>query len=204
MYYSGDWVDVGRQQALLWISRGEAHLPNHGKYTQLVVGAAAGVVVVSLEGDRDQLKAAASAALSPYPDLAIEVLHSPGLPFENNVVWQIGLNLRPELVPLGLALLETWQVCAPIWDYERLACHEGSEEDRALTAKVLPDMRMPLFNTRLLFVKRDADTERLFWKWAKEYEAGGDEKHAFLRALYSCPLLLLALPVTWAGKQVRA
>ena len=201
--YPGDWVDVGKQQALLWVSQGSATLPDQGKYSRLVVGAGAGVLVVS-QGDRDQVRAAAEEMLSPYPNLAINVSPAPALPFEQTAIWDLSVRLRPELIPIGLALLDKWQAAAPIFDYSRLASHEGDVADRQKTAAVLPDLRVPLYETGLMFVRRDADTERLFEKWAKEREDGGDARHAFLRALYTTPLLFLALPITWTGKQVKA
>jgi hypothetical protein len=119
------------------------------------------------------------------------------LPYPMTLLWKPGLKLRGEMIPVGFHLLKTWQVAAPLWDYRELACHVGSEEEKEKTKAVVRDLRVPLYDTRLIFVKRCGDTRALIDLWKQEE---GDEKLAFLRALYQVKPLILALPVTWKGK----
>jgi len=104
------------------------------------------------------------------------------------------------MIPVGVSLLDKWQVAAPLWDYEKLACHVANEPAREATKAIIHDLRVPLYDTSLIFVKRCGDTERLIEAW--DWSADGDEDRlAFLRALYEVKPLILALPITWTGKQ---
>ena len=134
-----------------------------------------------------------------YSDSKLGVTEGEGLdlPYPMTLLWNPKLRLRGELVPVGFHLLNTWQVAAPLWDYKELACHVGTDDDRECTQDVVRDLRMPLYDTRLIFVKRCGDTKALIDTWREEE---GDEKHAFLRALYKVKPLILALPVTWKGR----
>lgn len=180
----GDWVNVGKQQALRWLADGSAYIPSQ-KITELTSDDC-GVYV-------------RGKAPSDLADSKLPITEGEGaeLEYPKTLLWTPSLRLRGELVPVGFHLLETWQVAAPLWDYRELACHIGTDEERGQTEDVIRDLRVPLYDTRLMFVKRCGDTRELFDAWGAE---GGDEKLAFLRALYQNPVLMLALPVTWKGK----
>ena len=120
------------------------------------------------------------------------------LPYPQTLLWHPSLRLRGEMVPVGFHLLNTWQIAAPLWDYRELACHIADEGDKERTEALVGDLRVPLYDTRLMFVKRCGDTQELIDCWKEE----GEGKLAFLRALYQVKPLILALPITWKGKMV--
>ena len=197
-YKQGDWVDVGKQTALLWISEGAAWIPD-GAAVDLM-GADCGVF---LFGDHspEQMSAALGdyagkieARCGAWPD---------GLPWSKTLLYNPHLKMRKELTPVGFHLLDTWQVCAPLWDYEKLAADQGSEADRELTAAVIADLRVPLYSPDLVFVRRCGDSERWLADWGSDDRGSkGDRRFSLLRSLYRNKPLLLALPTVWIGKDM--
>jgi len=93
-------------------------------------------------------------------------------------------------------------VAVPLWDYDTLARDVGSEEERAYTESVIHDLRVPLRDTRLVFVRRCSDTRKLVETWHAERARvpGGEDKLAFLRALYAVKPLVCDLPTVWTNR----
>lgn len=199
-YHPGDWVNVGRQTAALWISRGEARLPEQTRYGKFPGFDGAGLLL--LTGD-EQLLEGYRQRMSPLAWLSVSRGESRSLPYRRNLILHPAVKLNPERVAIGMNLLLTWELAVPILDYEQLACHIGSEDERSRSGQLLPDLRVPLYDTRLIFARKCKETQLLFDRWEEELAPGGDERHAFLRALYRTPLLVLALPITWTGREIR-
>ena len=117
--------------------------------------------------------------------------------YPRTLLWDTSFRVRPETLGPGFGLLKTWDCAAPIVSYETLAVHVGTEEDRARTAKIIRDLRVPLYDTRLLFVRRNTIGRALIDMWRTELELGGNEQLAFLRAFYTIKPRMNALPTTW-------
>jgi len=66
-----------------------------------------------------------------------------------------------------------------------------------LGARVVFDMRVQVYDTRVIFARKCRDTDALFAAWGKEKARGVDERLAFLRALHRVVPLVNALPPTW-------
>lgn len=186
-FYPGDWVNVGRQTAQGWIAAGEAVLPPARQLE--ILPDDAGLVLTGQPG--------ALARLEGQKGLLSTVIGPPSLPWRYTCIWDGVLSVPPAMIPSGLGLLDRWQVAVPVLDYGLLAANTGTEEDRALTAAVLPDLRVPVYASGLLFVRRCEETMGLLEAWAAE---PGDRDLAFLRALYTRPLLMLGLPTVWVSK----
>lgn len=197
-YRPGDWLeigkDVGKQTAMLWVAEGAASMPHLPIVEQaaVLIGTDWGVVIRSND-ERDF-----EAAKKQVPQARLEVIEGGiELPFERTLLWVPSAPLRPELLPIGFQRLERgWQLAVPLLSYAKLACDYGSSEDRALTKKIIPDLRVLLYDTRLIFVKKCADTERLIKLWKQE---PGDERLAFMRALFAVNPIICALPQKWIG-----
>ena len=194
MHHPGDWVNVGKQTAQLWASRGEAIIPDAKLRAE--IGAQAGVVVA--EDDAQ----AAAAFFDPFTALVIST-GAPAPIHERTIIWEPSANVRRDLIPVGLSLLDTWELAIPLWDYRILARDVGSEADRERTQAVVRDLRIPLYDNRLMFMRRAPDVERLCKLWAEERKDGGDVRLALLRSIYRVKPLVLALPVTWTGQNVE-
>lgn len=201
--HPGDWVNVGKQTALLWIQRGEAVLPEKTKYGDFELASGSGLLIISDEPETPDNPNPNRKPLEPFARQIEISVGARCLPWERNVLWTPSFGLRLELVPVGLMLLETWQIAVPLWDYKQLASQVGSHEDREKTRAVIHDLRVPLYDTRLMFVRACKECELLFNRWEQEMKAGGDERLAFARALYKTPMLILALPMTWTFQDAR-
>lgn len=176
--YPGEWVNVGRQQATAWLATGQADRPD---MPDLQAMPGCGVVLPP--------------GVKPTGMAGIEVSYAeePCLEYPRTLLWS-GVNFRGDLLGVGFTLLDTWEVAAPILSYTRLARDVGDEEDREQTRRTVRDLRVPVYDTRLLFLRRCYATRRLMDAWREEQ---GDRSLAFLRALYQVKPLICALPTTW-------
>lgn len=183
----GDWVEVPKGEARRWLAAGEATIPAQ-QVAELLPGGDVGVVLTQPKGPAVDMLG------RTYGDVLQIHTGEPALPWAHTLIWDAQTPMRLDLIPVGFHLLETWQIAVPLKSYDLLACSVGNEKDREQTGAVLPDMRVPVYESGLLFVRRCPDTERLVEVWAAE---PGDRDLAFLRALYQVKPLVLALPVIW-------
>ncbi len=185
-HHPGDWVYVGRQTAERWIAQGEAWRPS----AEITVPSGAGV----------WLRGLAVPGCKTLETLAYveDDGKSNALPYPKTLVWNPALKMRHELLGVGFRLLERWQVAAPLLSYDTLACHVGDEQDRARAEAVVRDLRVPVYDTRLVFVRRCAETVELVERWLAD---DGDETLALLKAVYAVKPMICALPTSWGGNQ---
>ena len=132
------------------------------------------------------------------------------LPWERTVLWSAGTRLTAEAIVLGLMRIDAedpdlaWEMAAMLDKKSRLAKDVGTEKDKARTLEVLGDLRLPVYETGALWVRRTEMAEEVLRLWRAEVDAGAGERHAFLRTIYSCRVLLCTLPADWIGQWMRA
>jgi hypothetical protein len=131
------------------------------------------------------------------------------LPWENTLFVAPETCVPSDLLSVGFNLLDRWDVAAPLWRYGVLAKDQGTPADRKRTEAVIRDLRVLLYAHELLFVRDSPDGRRFIETWRAECGdgngTGGDERLAFLRALYQVKPLFCALPRSWlADLQKRA
>ena len=188
-YNAGDWVDVGKQSALMWIAEGAAEIPEAIDF-KTYYGSSAGIVT----DDKERL----SKVLTSYSESNILEELQPTVAWERNCWIHSSLQFRPELIAIGLGMLDTWQIAVPLMDYGILAMSiDVSEAEKAKTKDIIRDLRVMCYDTRLMFYRNEPDVVRLLEMWRKE----GATPLAFLRALYTVKPFILALPVTWTGRR---
>lgn len=182
--FPGDWWEFGSQEAAKLVGMGAAWQPS----AEIKIPAGCGLM-------------ARGVVVGSYMDRVLEhVSERDHLPFPRTLFWDTSLRPRAELLGVGFRLLDNWQVAAPIWDYDQLAQHVGTPDDREKTKAVVRDLRVPVYDTRLIFFRRCLETQELYGRWLEERAGGGDEKLAFLRAVYLVKPLICALPASWGGK----
>jgi len=195
---SGDWIKVGKQEAGLLISQNRAELPGQDVIREFAGGGKdAGILALGS-------KVAAAVVLEELKG-KLNIKYgdsSPWLPWDKTIIWDTAVILRTEMIPTGLGLLDTWQIAMPLWDNYSLAIHEGDEDDRAQTKAIVRDLRVPLYDTRLIFARQCDETKQLFAQWGIERQKGPSSRLAFLRAFYQVKPLMLALPITWTGQYI--
>ncbi len=152
-------------------------------------------IVLQVEDERIQQRAA-------QYRLPAKVQDGYDLPWERTLFLDPAIGRVPwGLLARGFGFLTTWEAAAPVWSYETLAADVATGDERKATEALIGDLRVPLYETGLLFVRRCENSERLLNLWREE---GGDERLAFLRALYQVKPLFLALPRSWLAASARA
>lgn len=183
--HPGDWILVGRQYARQLVVDGKALSPFP---ETTVVEEPEGTVGIMVFGKGDA------------PDIGIEVAHDAAweMRWHKTAFFDVGAKVNPVFFAIGFGLINQWELAVPLWDYRHLARDEDTvQEELEYTARVVRDLRVPLYDVRLVFARRCEATRRLFEAWEEE---GGDTRLSFLRALYRTKPLILSLPCTWTGQ----
>lgn len=195
-YRPGDLVEVGKHRAREWVAAGDAEVweIDTGAANPPTAGIACyGGVAPTV---RDRLAKVENLRMSFHEDAW------PLLAYSETLLWVPEFEPRMDHLMQGYNLLKRWQVAVPLWDYDVLARDVGSDEERVHTETVIRDLRVPLRDTRLVFVRRCPDTRRLVETWHAERARfpGGEDKLAFLRALYLVKPLVCDLPTVWTNR----
>lgn len=183
--YPGDWWPVGRQQAREWLASGQCEIlrPAVLQTVQDLTNC-----TILLRGHTSEQQR--SLLSVKFPGVPIET-HQ-GHPVSGRfLLWAASANLRQELVLTGFGLLTKWQLAVPLLNYDTLAESIGTADERAETKAIIHDLRVPVYDCRVIFVRDCQETRRLFELWQDGSELG------FLRALYQARPAVNALPPSW-------
>lgn len=196
-YYPGDWIEVGNGYAHRLISQNLAEKPGVNVLSELV-DYTSGMVVIGntlTTNQQQQIQ-------QTIPHLEIIQSDTIDIPFSETLIYNTKLKkLRVELLPIGFKWLKSFQVILPLFDYELLAIHCGNSDDQLKAKEIIKELRVPVYDTNLIFIRRCDETKELISRWQQYKQEFTDEKLAFLCALYEIKPLHLALPNTWLGVQ---
>lgn len=188
----GDWVSVGRQTAQKWIE--QRHAYSTDDIVQAIPHDSAGLVI----RDKDAIQHALVSEVVTQLGLESHITDDwSRLPYAESAVWHPSAGLRPNFVAVGFMLLKRWHIAVPLSRNGVLACNDGVPDERERTTALIGDGRVPLRDTRLIFVRRCAETRALWDQWHSELAGGADERHAFLRAVWTHKPLICDLPPSW-------
>jgi hypothetical protein len=151
---------------------------------------------ILLRADNAAIRQAAKARRLPFE------IGEPSIPFERTLIVGSSVGVPWQLVDAGWRFLDRWECAAPLAN-GLLAEGIGGPSDQERTRAVVRDLRVLVYCTDLLFLRQCEATERLIETWRAECD-GGDERLAFLRALYLVKPLMLALPRTWLTEATAA
>ena len=184
--HAGDWIQVGKQYAQHLVIEGKAISPFPETTVVEEPEGTSGIMVFG-RGDA--------------PEVGVETADDGlwELRWHKTGFFDTSAKVNNVMFPVGFGLLNQWEIAVPLWDYRKLARdEEGADEDElTYTASVIRDLRVPMYDIRLMFVRRCEATRRLFETWEGE---GQYTRLSFLRSLYRVKPLVLALPVTWTGQ----
>jgi len=189
-YRPGDWCDVGKQTALEWVSDGSARAVDPVALNVFASGTG-----VFVRGSVERV----SILLGPYAKRGEITDEPPIVHFDKTLVLK-PTGAHPRLDTLGTAwrlLDQGWEAVIPLLDYNQLASNYGTVEERELTAKYVHDLRIPMYDPRVIFVRRCPAGEALIAEFYEEMHRGGEEPLALLRALHRVKPMVLATPRTW-------
>jgi hypothetical protein len=129
------------------------------------------------------------------------------LPWELTLLWAPRERLAAFGAALGMTRIASgkaddvaWEMAAPLHRRIKTIGDTGSPAEKEKTLALLGDLRIPAYDTGVVWVRRTPATEEVIQLWQEELDAGADEAHAFLRVLYSHPVLLCTLPADWIGQ----
>ena len=118
------------------------------------------------------------------------------LPWPCTLFIAAGTCVPWDLVSAGFGFLERWDAAAPLWRYGATAGTIGTPADRKRTQAITHDLRLMVYAHELLFVRNSKAGQAFVSTWRAEC-AHGDERLAFLRALYIVKPMFCALPRSW-------
>ena len=137
--------------------------------------------------------------------IAVQFSNTISLPWEYTLLACAPVTVTTQNIALGFVRIEkgaeweTWELAAQLADGLPLAEARGTDEERAATLEAIGDLRIPLYETSLLWVRKTKTTQALIDAWAAELAAGADEQHALARALYTRRVKMCTLPPRWVG-----
>jgi hypothetical protein len=199
-YHKGDWVNVGKQTALAWLADDSAEIPGPDASKMEVVKKLLGPGC----GVRVRSKTFKSGSKSSFGNCLRALKFSSGpiaLPYRYTMLWRPPAQITPRLVLIGFSQIGpkqkgqlSWEAVARLMIGNKMARDVGTPEEQAKTKALIGDLRVPVYDTEVLWFRRAERTERLVRRWTASIKAGEDEAHAFLRALYIEGVLLCTLP----------
>jgi len=189
----GDWWEFSRTHARDLVERGAAKATAPVALTAVET---AGVAFVTPTASHDAVRAIAPHA-TVYADSDVDWLALMGA--HTRIVWGVGRLVDAGHMAMGLNAVLTWDAAIPLVDYTVLACDVGDVEDRALTAALGIDLRVPLYSPELLFLRSGDVAHALIKAWSAGLTPTGDARLALLRAIWHVKPMLLPLPATWMG-----
>jgi len=190
LFQAGDWVEVGVGYARQLVADGEATIP--GDKFKAIVPARSGICCLPNQ------HASANLTSGVYGNsLSIQAGAWESVPFQRTLFWDMAAPFRIEFIPVGFNLLSRWHIAAPLVSYDKLAVSYGDTDDRTLTAAIVHDLRVLVYDPKIVFMRRCPETVAFLRVWADERARAKCPELSFLRALYIAKPLLLALPPEW-------
>jgi hypothetical protein len=193
-YHSGDWVNVGKALGLRMLELREARTTDITKLD--IFNASGDNQGVYFAGNATRGKEILHKSLGP----ANWATAPPIFRWSKVMYWDASTVPSLEVIPVAWDLLDKWEVVAPLYSYDKLATELGTKEDRELTKGVILDLRVPVYDCRVLFLRKCPATEELMERWAAE---PGDRQLAFMRALWQVKPLIMSTPRTWADARAH-
>ena len=197
-FHAGDWFACGKMKAIELIETGQAELPGAAEGQRAITEELSDCGILVLGGT---VKDARKAAGLHHVD-AQEFTGSLRLPWERTLIWNAEHPLDPQQIALGFVRVakrgryDSWEMAAMLKGRDLLASQVGTKEAKARTRESVGDLRLPVYDTGAVWVRKTSNTEALIKAWDNERESG-DNEHAFLRALYANRVLLCTLPAAW-------
>jgi hypothetical protein len=122
------------------------------------------------------------------------------LPWGRTLFVGPGAAVPWDLLMAGFHFIERWDAAVPLWRYGVLAADVGSKDERVRTRGFCLDLRVPLHESALLFVRKSKDGVALMAAFQEELRHGQDERLAFLRALHLVKPICCTLPRSWLAE----
>jgi len=195
-YNPGDWLEVKNQTLRVLLAAGSIEQPQGMQIRDAFNLDDTGILLQT----NDTATATAIINRAGLGQICLKV-GALALPYSRTLLWYPDAHIRPDLISVGFHRLNGgWQIAAPLWKYQQLARDIGADDERARTEEVIHDLRVMVYDHRVLFVRRCPDTERWLEAYREELQDSSDGRLALMRAIYRTKPVVCALPTTWVGK----
>lgn len=204
-YHPGDWVPVSKQRAIELLENGQAELPEETQIQRALSEDLSDCGIYLRSGTVREARAA-------LEGLDVDVTECSGslrLPYPRTLLWNTIQPLERKQIALGFARVEdtgryaSWEMAAMLRSNELLASSIGNQAEQRRTREVIGDLRIPVYESTAVWVRKTPDTEQMIAAWDAEMQGGESGELAFLRALYQHRVLLCSLPAGWLGRWRR-
>ena len=197
-FQPGDWVKVGKHKAREWLCTGQATLPDIKQADAIIAGDVEDAGVCAI-GTNDGTQ-----VLTDRYELRVTVSDIPALPYERTLIWNpIKFPLDRRQAVMGLTLLESedgydaWDLAAMLATSNPMAMHIGSPDERKRLKAVVGDLRVPVYETNALWVRRSAASRTFIAEWVRVLKDGINERLAFIEAWYKAQPSIYTLEAGW-------
>jgi len=199
-YQPGDWFEVHNQEMLELLAR-------------RAVNTTAQVIKAEFKlKDAGVLLLPGAQAPSDIEDTGVEVKHADTieLPWSLTAVLDKGALTTTTSTLLGLMRIDcdddypAWEMAAILESATELARDVGTVQEKERTLAIVGDLRVPIYNPSMVWIRRTTETENVIQLWNAEKAQGTERHHAFLRAIYQHGVMLCTLPANWIGEWIRA
>jgi len=204
-YHPGDWVPVPKQRAIELLETGQAVMPKETQAQRALIEDLSDCGIYLLDGSIRDVQEA-------LDGLKVDVTEWSGalrLPYDRTLIWHPRQPLERKQIALGFARVEdtgqyvSWEIAAMLRSNELLASQIGDQAEQRRTREAIGDLRIPVYESSAVWVRKTHDTEDLIAAWQTEMSDSESDALAFLRALYRHRVLLCSLPAGWLGRWRR-
>jgi len=117
--------------------------------------------------------------------------------FDYNLIIKSNVKTDIKLLKYGFNFLDKWQIVVSLRPYKELIYNVISDEYHDYLKNKILDLRVPVYDDRIFFIKT-CDETRKFWDiYIKESEYLKNSNVAFSIALWEIKPFILTLPVGW-------
>jgi len=125
------------------------------------------------------------------------------LPYTKNVLVD-GVRIPWDRLSTGFALLERWDALCPLGKPGLLLADVGTATEQKYTEAVVRDLRLPVYEPGLLFVRSSEEGQALVDHYRDERGDVADRQLSFARAAYRVKPRLCPLPQVWTRAVIPA
>lgn len=199
-YGPGDCVEVGRKTAVDWVLAGLAE-DTFGQVEASLIdddSLQLGLRVMAQEG---------SVSLEGIADFVERLQISWGFPellYDYTCIWFPTRPLTTDLLNYGFLRLipgeeeaEGWEMAASLLSLDKYASDIGTEEEKTRTKDALGDLRIPVYDARIIWARKTERAAAVISRWNGELKTSKDLNHSFIRALFTERAMLCTLPLDW-------
>jgi hypothetical protein len=203
-YHRGDWIEIGKQQAREWLELGRVSVPGTKESSDQVIGNLSDCGILIREGFEDN----ANHILQKHEQVRVRVSKRLELMFDRSLLWKADYPMSPERAALGFVRIEKspsyagWECAAMMRGQNQLVRSIGTKEDKQGTLDLLGDLRLPVYETSAIWIRKTRATQKLVTEWQNWLDQGVGDEHAFIRALYQNRIILCTLPRGWLASWV--